>query len=66
MYLLGFDKSSKSFVSDGHRKSLQLFPPSLGNQFYPAIGQISHCAGHFKSQRHPLDGVAKTNSLNPP
>ena len=64
IYLLGLYKSSKSFISYGGAKSFQLFTPSFGHQFHPAIGQISHCAGQFKSHRHLLDGVAKTDSLH--
>ena len=38
---------------------------ALDDQFHPAIGQIPHPAGQFKTAGHRLHGIAEAHALNP-
>src|SRR2546423_8749430 len=46
-------------------KGLQFIAAAFGEQFYPAIGQIPHCAGQLESTGNRSDRIAKPDALHP-
>ncbi len=64
IYLLVTDKTSKTFIADGHPKRLEFGPGTLGDEFDAAIGQVADGAGDFKTGRDGFGGMTKSNALD--
>jgi hypothetical protein len=51
---------------DRSNKAIDLFARSFGDQFDPAVIEVTNVAGHIKIDRDIASGVPKPDALHPP